>query len=201
MRARDNPFAVHRLHALRFRLTQADWRDVLARLRDLSFRAAVVGPEGSGKTLLLEELGVRLGGLGLVPRLLTLHRGQRRPTPEERAALLAGLGPADIVLIDGADELGPLAWSGLARASRAGAGLVLTAHRPGLLPTLWTCATSLELLADLVRELVGTEEAGALQERLVALFDHHRGDLRAALRALYDLYGSLPITAESPRGA
>jgi len=201
MRARDNPFAVHRIHALRFRLTDEGWRELLARLSTLGCRAAIVGPEGSGKTLLLEELGARLGTLGLAPCLLTLRRGERRPAPEARAALLAGLGPADVVLVDGADELGPLAWSSLRRAARKAGGLVVTSHRPGLLPTLWTCGTSVELLADLVRELVGSEEAEALRPRLAALFDRHRGDLRAALRALYDLYGASPATAGPLPGA
>jgi hypothetical protein len=201
MRARDNPFAVHRIHALRFRLTEDGWCELLARLRAVDMRAAIVGPEGAGKTLLLEELDARLGALGLAPRLLTLRRGERRPVPAARAALLAGLGAGDVVLVDGADELGPLAWSSLRRAARAAGGLVVTSHRPGLLPTLWTCRTSPELLADLVQELVGGEEADALRPRLAILFDRHRGDLRGALRALYDLYGALPATAGLPRGA
>ena len=201
MRARENPFAVHRIHALRFRLTEDGWRELLARLHALDRRAAIVGPEGAGKTLLLEELGARLGSLGLAPRLLTLHRGERQPAPAARAALLAGLGGGDVVLVDGADELGSLAWSSLRRATRAAGGLVVTSHRPGLLPTVWTCGTSVELLADLVRELVGRAEAEALRPRLAALFDRHRGDLRAALRALYDLYGASPATAGPLPGA
>jgi hypothetical protein len=200
MRARDNPFAVHRLHALRYRLGNGGWDVLLGRLRELAGRAAIVGPEGSGKTLLLEELAGRLAATGLAPRILTLTKGERRLRRDERG-LVAGAGPGEILLVDGADELSFLAWSSLVRASRAAAGLVVTTHRPGLLPTLWTCSTSAELLADLVRELLGEEAAAALAPRLAVLFTEHAGNLRAALRALYDLYGDLPLTAESPREA
>jgi hypothetical protein len=65
------------------------------------------------------------------------------------------------------------------RTRRAG-GLVITSHRPGLLPTLFECTTSPELLAEIVGELSGADlEAGELYER-------HRGNVRDALRELYD---------------
>ena len=65
------------------------------------------------------------------------------------------------------------------RTRRAG-GLVITSHRPGLLPTLFECETSPELLAGIVGELAGSEvEAGELWAR-------HRGNVRDALRELYD---------------
>jgi hypothetical protein len=60
--------------------------------------------------------------------------------------------------------------------------LVVTTHREGRLPTLWRCATTPELLRNLVRELdVGLDEADAR-----ALHARHHGNVRDALRELYD---------------
>src|SRR5688500_16201828 len=60
LRARDNPFAVHRVLAERYRLDEAGWTRLEARLAALDNRGAIVGPHGSGKTTLLEDLADRL---------------------------------------------------------------------------------------------------------------------------------------------
>ena len=69
--------------------------------------------------------------------------------------------------------------------ARVAGGLLITAHGRGLLPALVECRTTPALLGDLVRELVGAE---AEQLPLARLYRSHRGNLREALRALYDLY-------------
>jgi hypothetical protein len=198
MRARDNPFAVQRVLAVRYRLGGLTWEALLERLAALGLRAAIVGPEGSGKTTLLEDLGARLvagfcgvSGNGFQLRCATLSRGARRLPPAEERDLLAGLSRRDILLVDGADELGRLAWRRLCRGSRAAGGLLVTSHRPGLLPTLFECATTPALLEGIVRDLLGPE-ASLAPVSAAQLFARHRGNLRDALRALYDLYAGRP---------
>ena len=56
MKARDNPFSVERLHAVRYRTKEATFDEILQRLDEMNYRAAIVGPEGSGKTTLLGNL-------------------------------------------------------------------------------------------------------------------------------------------------
>ena len=185
MRARDNPFATHRVLAVRYRLQGISWPELVERFAGLGSRAALVGPEGSGKTTLLEDLGERLAGQGFRLRPVTLVRGQSRLPPAEEESLLADLDATDLLLIDGADQLGHLSWRRLRRRSRAAGGLLVTSHRTGLLPTLHRCVTTPELLAELVREILSGEEP-AVDPR--ALFTRHRGNLRTALRELYDLY-------------
>ncbi len=70
------------------------------------------------------------------------------------------------------------------RTRRAG-GLVITSHRPGLLPTLYECETSPELLAGIVEELAGEELDS---EEVLA---RHRGNIRDALRELYDRWAGI----------
>lgn len=114
--ARDNPFAVHRVLAQRYRFDAAAWGNFLARLEKLGWRGALVGPQGSGKTTLLEDLAAQ--------------------------------------------------------------------HGEGRLPLLHRCETSPVLLGELVRSLSVTLSLADA----VALHARHGGNLRAALRELYDVH-------------
>jgi hypothetical protein len=197
VRARDNPFAVHRVLGIRYRLSGTTWEELLARLEALRFRAALVGPHGHGKTTLMEDLGARLTERGLRVRTVTLHEGDRRLSTIQRKVLFHNLAPSDFLLLDGAEQLGRLAWFEVRTRTRAAGGLVITSHRPGLLPTLHECRTTPELLAEIVGEL--SAEGAEARE----LFDRHGGNLRDALRELYDRWatGSAARTGSpSPAG-
>src|SRR6185436_15582003 len=84
MRAADNPFAVRRVLAIRYRLSGETWEGLLERLAALRYRAAIVGPHGRGKTTLLEDLAPRLEALGFRTRTVTLHTGNRFFTRDQR---------------------------------------------------------------------------------------------------------------------
>jgi hypothetical protein len=69
-------------------------------------------------------------------------------------------------------------------------GLVITSHQPGLLPTLWQCETTPELLRSLVHELLaGT----GLDDNLpcAELFHRHHGNIRLSFLELYDRFADL----------
>ncbi len=184
MRARDNPFASQRVLAIRYRLSGTTWEELLARLESLRFRAALVGPHGHGKTTLLEDLGGRLAERGFRVRTVTLHEGDRRLDPVQRKILFHDLAPSDVLLLDGAEQLGRLPWLEVRIRTRAAGGLVITSHRPGLLSTLHECRTTPELLGEIVGEL--SAEGIEIEE----LFDRHSGNVRDALRELYDLWAT-----------
>jgi sugar phosphate isomerase/epimerase len=190
MRARDNPFTVQRIHALSYRLEGTTWEALLERLEALGFRAALVGPHGHGKSTLLKEIAARLETRGLRVRKVLLHEGDRWLTREQRRTLLQGVTPRDLVLLDGAEQLCRPAWLHLQWRSRRAAGLLVTSHRPGLLPTLHECRTGPALLAALVGELLGKKGEEIQVEEL---FTRHRGNVREALRELYDLQAATPL--------
>jgi hypothetical protein len=163
----------------------------------MDYRCAIVGPEGRGKTTLLEDVGVRLRSeRGLCVKWLRLTRAEPAFDRRWLRTFFAGVTRRDVLLFDGAEQMGRLAWWAFLRKARRARGLVITSHRPGLLPTLVECETSPELLEAIVRELVGDTERLPVRE----LFNRYDGNVREALRHLYDLCaesGSVSKTTSS----
>jgi hypothetical protein len=186
MRARDNPFATERVLRLRYQFEVADgWLQLLNRLHALRYSAAIIGPHGSGKTTLLEDLAGHLQDKGFRTRSLFLNE-QNRAYPVELVRRLShGLTSNDIVLFDGCEQLGPVNWWRFQRQMRRAGGLIVTTHTAGRLPLLWKCQTAPQLLANLVEQLTGP--SGCPTESAIRrLYERHNGNLREALRELYD---------------
>jgi hypothetical protein len=182
LRACDNPFAVHRVLRQRYRLDDAQWEQLFARLEAQGRRGAFVGPQGVGKTTLLEDLAVRLKARGWEIRLLRLNAERNQFTLRSLRAQLEGVSPRDFVLLDGAEQLSAVAWWRFRFWTRRAGGLVITSHRAGRLPLLRRCTTSPALLHELVTSL-GVKFS---PEKSATLHTRHRGNLRSALRELYD---------------
>jgi hypothetical protein len=182
MRARDNPFRSERILQVRYRLLDANWSQLLARLRELGYRAALVGPHGSGKTTLLEDLADRLHERGFGGRFIRLNEEVR---VFERG-FLNDLTGKEIIFFDGAEQMNWFVWSWFQRRARRAGGLIIATHQPGRLPTLLACRTTPDLLAGIAAELL---EADLEQVRVQAemLYRKYRGNLRDALREWYDL--------------
>lgn len=194
MKARDNPFRASRV-LTDIRFIRPDHLDdagdgvtatsLLPRLAALGHRAAIVGPHGLGKTTLLEDLGDRLGGRGFRVVHLRLDTLDRR-LPHGWWARARRLEARDVVCLDGAEQLGWLGWIRLRWSVRRAGGLLITSHRDGRLPTLIACTTSVDLLQGIIERLVPRPVAGT--PSAAELFARHGGNLRSALRDLYDVY-------------
>ncbi|HNR99840.1 MAG TPA: hypothetical protein PKX48_02490 [Planctomycetota bacterium] len=194
MRARDNPFRAERIEALRFRFDGEDLAAVLARFASMRHRGVLVGPRGSGKTSLREEIERALAARGWRTRAFVLRDDAPLPAAEF-ARLLEDAGPRDLLGIDGLDRLPFPAWRRLRRAARRAGGILATSHLHGRLPVLYEHRTSPALLRELVTELAGAPAAAFLADRCDRLFALCRGDIRACLRALYDeaAEGRIPL--------
>lgn len=191
MKARDNPFSTDRVLRVRYRLRGVAWEELLARLARMRYRAAIVGPDGTGKTTLLEDLEPRLAARGFTPKPLRLDQDHPCLAPDFERQFFAQLGRGDVILLDGAEQMSRWHWWLFRRRSRGAGGLVITSHRAGMLPTVLEARTTPELLEELLEELLGPA-ATAHQAQARQLFEQHRGNLRLALRAFYDLYADLP---------
>jgi hypothetical protein len=174
IRAIDNPFSVDRMMRVRFRPQGCSWDELMARLRTLNYRAAIVGPKGSGKTTLLEDLGSRLEAIGfscIYSRCDVDDMWRRRP-----------LGPREVLMLDGAERLTRLEWWRLKRMTRRGGGSIVTAHAATRVPTVIETGTSVALFDGLLRELSQPRP----RETVERLFWRHGGNVREAMRELYD---------------
>jgi hypothetical protein len=165
-------------------MPEGGWDSLFARLEALGHRGAIVGLHGRGKTTLLEDLAGKLRSRGLRVRSIRIPGGARELSPDQDRAL-AELAAGELLALDSAGALSSRAWRRVRRAARSGAGLVVTSHRPERLPTLVELRTTPGLLADIVGELAGRELAARLPSA-GELFARHAGNLRAALRELYD---------------
>ena len=187
MKARENPFAAERVDAIRYRPLGTRLEAILTRLAEMDYRAAIVGPEGSGKSTLLETLAAALEHRGLKTRLVFANDTSPLTGPRRRQ-LLYELAPEEIVLLDGADRVRWSVWLMLKRRLAHGAaGLIITAHRRGLLPTLFECTTTPSLLKEIVGGL-RPQGHTVSDDLLDDLYDRHHGNLRDCLRNLYDLH-------------
>jgi len=187
MRARDNPFTVERVHSVRYRPLHISLEELISSLEAMDYRAALVGPDGSGKTTLLEDLHHALREQGRQTRLVFVNDTCPLTGPRRRQ-LLSDVTPDEIVFFDGADVMPRATWLMVKRRLlQEAAGLVITSHRPGLLPTLLECSTTPHLLRQIV-DTLQPEHQPVSTELLDDLFDRHRGNIRDCLRDLYDAF-------------
>jgi len=177
MKARDNPFRSERIDALRYRAGDFLWDELERRLSATHGRGALVGPKGHGKTTLLDEWAIRCESRGDCVIRLRIREGQRFLDEPQRAELRGSAGAS--VFLDSAEQLSAPGWWELRWRARHARTLVITAHRPGLLPTLRECRTSADLLRELVLELTGESRDCS------ALWKRHGGNVRDALLELY----------------
>jgi len=208
VRPRDNPFRAARIDGLDFR--DPEGRDVDAILESLAEtrgRGAIIGPHGTGKSTLLDAIARRLVagactdlrrgvvGLGTPDAPLDVLRVQLHEDAPTLAAdarrAVRNAGPGDAILIDGADLLPRHRWLALRWAARHAAVLLVTSHGRPLLPPIHRTRTTPALLHELVTELLRSHAAAPPPvQALERLYRSHDGNLRDALRALYDRFGA-----------
>jgi len=177
MKARDNPFRSERLERLAYRKPGFSWENLEARLAAAGGRGAIVGPEGHGKTTLLFEWRGRSVAAGRSAAWVRLSRGQRRLHDAQKSELVH----AEAVFADSAEQLGWGGWKEFVALTRSARCVVVTTHRPGRFAPVHICRTSPGLLQELVNELHGSAND------CLSLWQRHRGNLRNALRDLYDI--------------
>lgn len=176
MKARENPFRSEKVDHLNYRAEGFSWENLESALAKSTGRGAIVGPEGHGKTTLLTQWAERRRKAGDHVVFLRVGETQRRLAEAQRDLLSNG----GWVFVDSAEQLGWLGWRELQRLTRRADALIVTTHQPGRLPTLFACQTCPELLAELVAEL------DVRNPDCAELWSRHRGNVRLALRELYD---------------
>jgi hypothetical protein len=175
LKARDNPFATHRVESLlAFDPAWLDttWEAILNDLRKHDYRAAIVGPHGTGKTTFLDALCPKLLQLGFEIRRYFFN-DQRSP------ARISPAPPDSITIVDGAERLSFLERRRLLKTCPR---LLLTQHRRSTLPHLIETKSTPAMLQSFAQKL-----APELAIAPDLLYQKHHGNLREALRECYDL--------------
>ena len=186
MKARENPFSSYHLHRIPFIPVGITWLEIIAKLESLHYRAAVTGPEGSGKTTFLFALESYLRENNYRTYYLQVYadpKANRRSVQD----MLRSLMNDCIYFIDGADLLSPLLWYRLYLGTKPVKGLIITSHKKNMLPVLLRCRTNISLLNEIIQRLLGDKDEGvlALSQRL---FYEEDGNIRHVLRGLYEIF-------------
>ncbi|MHC4997087.1 MAG: hypothetical protein ACYTGQ_18765, partial [Planctomycetota bacterium] len=201
-KARHNPFRVERLERLAFRHNTPHGvhaptpilihDQLIDRFEAQHRRAAIVGPHGSGKTTLLLELANHLQRRGYVSRHVFINLDSTQPDRDTLHEWTRDLTPRHVLLLDGGCHLGLFRWRQLRRELKHAndPGLLITAHTTGRLPTLVRTATTPDLLQALIEKLHPEPLPDHFPDTQ-QLFARHRGNLRDALRELFDRYAAV----------
>jgi hypothetical protein len=183
MIARQNPFRTECIQKIPYRLDGITWDDLFTRFKKQNYRGSLIGEQGSGKTTLLENFADQLTTRGFRVHLFYLNH----QSIDALFRLLPRLGAKDILFLDSSEVLSRWRWSLLRWKMRSAGGLMITSHRLGMLPLLYHCKASPDLLKNLATELWGGSD---LPSHISTddLYQRHAGNVRHALLELYDCY-------------
>jgi len=187
MNSRTNPFASRHVESLAYHCIDLPWEEIIRRLKELNYRAVIIGPEGSGKTTLLETIGDRLCQDGFKTVYIRFDEENKRLKRDIFGHIPKKLITAHAFLVDGIEQLSWLDWKQFCLYTKNTGAVIITSHTIAKMPTLLNTSTSPELLYDLVLKLVGEKHMISRQE-ISRLFDSHHGNIRLALRELYDIW-------------
>jgi ABC-type cobalamin/Fe3+-siderophores transport system ATPase subunit len=164
---------------------------VINKIRSHGWRGAIIGAHGSGKSTLVATLSEALSEAGVITHRVSLHDGAWRLPASARSAFAACQRDSEqhVLVVDGYEQLGFPARAWLRSACRRRRmGLIVTAHRPVSVPTVFDTTVSARTAQWVVDRLLVSDawnhEPHELAERLIA----HRGNLRELLFELYDRY-------------
>lgn len=182
--ARENPFAAHRFESIPYRFESGDWESNLRLLSGMRYRAAVVGPHGSGKTTLMLELVEKLSqhGQTVVYHLIAGDSAVREN--QFSTCLDAVRNPNTVAVMDGIERFNVWQRQRLFFASAGKPGFIVTVHRSCRLPTWIRCRPSIELMEELLDVLGRADSITTANAR--RLYAKTRGNLRDVFRGLYD---------------
>jgi hypothetical protein len=189
----SNPFATRFVRpdaATYLTLQTPPIAELVERFDELGRRAQILGPHGVGKSTLLATIVGELRRRGEEVHAVTLHLGDRRLPAEFERSLRWNDG--SVVVVDGAEQLSWLRRRGLIskatkpKATKQGAGLLLTTHTDLGLPTLCELVPRERDAVAIARHL--DPQRVVSDDDVRAAFARRNGDLRETLFDLFDLY-------------
>ncbi|MEO0513804.1 MAG: hypothetical protein AAF086_00730 [Planctomycetota bacterium] len=180
MKPSENPFRSGCVNALGYVSPSGEpWESIVSRVRAAGFRGALVGPHGHGKSTLMAKLATLDPPAGAERHDVVQVMADGSNVRDVKRDIAAHDGR---LFIDGYDLL---PWR-LRATLRQRREVIVTSHRDTRLPTLVRCETTPALLGELVGRLSPSVRAGLGDDGVAVLHRRHAGNIRDALRELYD---------------
>lgn len=164
-----------------------DAESLVARLEQNNWWGEIIAPHGSGKSTLLHALKKQLTAARRLVDLYSLSAekpvvdwGQQNPKPWTSKTQ---------VIVDGYEQL---SWWNAMRLQRmvkkAGAGLLVTAHKRGRLPPLVDLTPTIHTAQAIVDHLLSGDRTIISESDVKDAYEGNHGNLREMLFRLYDVY-------------
>lgn len=186
----DNPFATRWISpcALPFLFPPGnDVGQLMTRLEQFGWRAAIVGPHGCGKSTLLATLIPRLKKANREVVCITLREGEY--SVARIAVNQAARSPRGVLVIDGWDQLRSWTrWRIRRRFVRFDRGLLVTSHTQSRLSTLIQLKPSLAIAKEVVARLIAGRDLAIPKDVIIASFQANGDNVREMLFDLYNWY-------------
>lgn len=185
MLASQNPFRRSKIARLRYQISDQNIQALIDRFQKSHCIGAILGPHGTGKSTLLEDLQLKLNSRGYITRHRRIHEGISR---QEKRALFADIlnGDNSVFFLDGGENLGFASWFWLVCQVRMkGCRLLATTHKVSLLPTLHKTEVNKRLMLELTRLLADEHWDKCLENLALDIYQRYRGNMREVFRACY----------------
>ena len=167
-------------------MDEAGQSSLVARLASHGWLGSIVGPEGSGKSTLIEDLEAAVSAAG---REVVWIRLNSESTPKQRddaVRQIVQLGPTQCCFLDGGEVLGQLNWWQLSRRKKhLKGGVLATLHRRRFLPVIYATHTGMETCIQLAKQLAGKSWNDELRQVAINAFDAQKGNVREVFRECY----------------
>lgn len=185
MKANENPFRSSKVEQIRYALNPVE----LTALSDQILAQAcscLLGPKGTGKTTLMEDLEPYVRARGYQTHWVRLNLESTRTATRDVIGQLSSLGQQDICLFDGAEVLNWWQSRKLRRAAiQQGFKLVATLHQKRGVSVALNTRADWNLAKRFVEQIAGDHYTSELNNRAKCAFDNNQGNMREVFRSCY----------------
>ncbi|ADE53971.1 AAA family ATPase [Coraliomargarita akajimensis] len=187
MHAGENCFRSDRIERIRYRISAEQAEQLVTRFLSSRYQqACILGPMGTGKTTLLEDLQAPLENRGIQVHWIRIQRESSEAQRQAQVSRIQHLGADASCFFDGAEAMTRLGWLRFRQQiKRQGCRLLATRHWHLQMPVLYRTTTNWPIALDLVQGLAGKSFSPEMELVAKRAFKASKGNVREVFRACY----------------